>query len=188
MKENPLTPGEKEAFKRLKKEAFPPPGLVDRISGQLLEEGLIRKSKQNRPVLKSLLAVAAAVLLFLGGILVEKWQSGITIDPQNGFMMVLLEGKEFKPGDPAEMAEEYGRWRKNIGEKGNKILGQELKNETVLINKGGQVNILPEQHTDRITGYFILEAASMEEAITIAQNNPHLQYGGSIQVKAFRVR
>ena len=109
----------------------------------------------------------------------------IMIEPTKGYMLLLHEDKDFAPGDQMEMFEEYKAWMENTFAKGIKITGQELKDEATLV-KGEELKTI---NSDvRTTGYFLVEANSLDDAIKVAQENPHIKYGGSIEVKPYMVR
>jgi hypothetical protein len=54
--------------------------------------------------------------------------------------------------------------------------------------KGEDLQVLSGDEEKRTTGYFLVEANSFEDAIAVAAANPHIKYGGSIEVKPFMVR
>ena len=67
-----------------------------------------------------------------------------------------------------------------------KITGQELQNEAWRLSADGTTNLNNQEV--RTTGYFIIEAATAEEALAVAKDNPHLKYGGTIELKAYMNR
>ncbi|CAE7292101.1 unnamed protein product [Symbiodinium microadriaticum] len=62
-----------------------------------------------------------------------------------------------------EMFAEYKTWMENTFEKGIKITGQELKEEAVVVGNSG--NIQSSTANKKTTGYFILEAETLEAAV-----------------------
>lgn len=184
-----LSPEEQELFKKLSREALPPSALENRIIHELAQEGLIKK-KTGTLLLKWSGAVAASALLFLSGALYERTQlkDAVAIEPSKGYMLILHEDQDFKPGDPMEMFKEYEKWMNDTYRRGVRITGQELKDESVLVQ-----NEKPEDYRNGIaepktTGYFLLEAGSLDEAVSVARENPHTRHGGTIEVKQFMVR
>lgn len=188
MREEHLNENDQRLFDQLEKELQPPAHIEDQLVNQLKFEGHIKESKMNN-IGKIIIGIAASILLFLGGTWYGKSSTNqITITPEMGYMLLLHEDERFTPGEPMEMFEEYAAWMENTFARGVKITGQELANEAVLIRKGAP-NVNQGDETDvRTTGYFILEAKSLEEAIAVAQDNPHVKYGGTVEVKAYMVR
>lgn len=131
-------------------------------------------------------AAAVAIATFFGGYYVGSGENQV-LNPEETYVLLLHEDERFSPGDPRKMFEEYSNWMANAQADGIGIDGQELAPQAVVVSQG---NLTPrdENANNRVTGYFIVEAASMEEAVSIAQNNPHIKYGGSIEVKPFMVR
>ncbi len=185
MNEEPLSNREKSLYEQLSKEAQPPKELEQKIIKNLHHEGLLDR-KPRRNTLPWAVSIAASIA-FIAGIFFEKINSkeAIQINPEKGYMLILHQDDNFHPNDPTEMFEEYSRWTNKTKEAGFKITGQELKNKTIIVDKDG-VSLI---NTSQITsGYFILEAASIEQALGIAKENPHVKYGGTIEVKSFMTR
>ncbi|MEQ9402411.1 MAG: hypothetical protein RIM99_02395 [Cyclobacteriaceae bacterium] len=193
MKEDQLSDTEKNLFERLDREASPPKALEEQLVAALKNEGLLTKSITMNTYLKWAASLAAAVLIFLSGIFYQQSQQtvsavseNIIIEPTRGYALLLHEDENFTPGDPMEMFNEYSMWMENTFARGVKITGQELKNEATIVLTD-QISLADNQNR-RTTGYFLLEADSMEEAIEVAKENPHVKYGGIVEVKAYMVR
>jgi|GEM_PF-1286002 len=190
MREDKLSDAERRLFDSLEKELQPPGSLEGKIVSQLYGEELIQNNKLKKRYMRTILAIAAAVLIFIGGIYVERESSvsPVSINPERGYMLILYEDQNFRAGDPATMAKEYGQWMQNTFARGVKITGQELDQRATVVGNGGQVTRMEPCNEGKITGYFILEASSLEDALVVAKDNPHIKYGGTIAVKSFLVR
>jgi len=177
-------------FDRLEKETTPPARLEESIIAKLKSEGLIMTTRPRFLFLKYAASLAAALCLFFGGMFFESQRSAAPagIDPAHGYMLILHEDAGFKQGEPRAMFEEYSNWMHKTLDRGVKIDGQELKNEAAIVSGDRQVAMLGADAGEKITGYFVIEAASMDEALEVAKDNPHVKYGGSIEVKPFMVR
>ena len=186
MKEEKLSEKEKELFKALRREKTPPPHLEDKVVNKLKENGLIRKKDTIR-IIGWVSSIAASLIMFYLGTIYQQQTNTtmIEIEPTRGYMLILHEDEKFQPGEPMAMFNEYKAWMEGTFEQGVKITGQELKDNTVIVNKNGAKESSGEERT---TGYFILEANSLEEAVKVAEANPHVKYGGSIEVKPYLVR
>lgn len=189
MNEEQLSEAEKRLFQRLEREKAPPKDLEQKIVKQLIDNGEIKKTIVMNTYLKWAASVAAAVLFFMGGSFYGgmNTEEQIVIEPTRGYMLILHEDENFNPGDPMEMFEEYRDWMQNTFASGIKITGQELGNDASLVTTAS-INYLGEEAQTRTTGYFVLEANSLEDAIAVAKANPHVKYGGTVEVKTFLVR
>ncbi|MDW3193108.1 MAG: YciI family protein [Cytophagales bacterium] len=188
MREEHLNENDQRLINQLEKELMPPTHIEEQLVNQLKFEGhIVKENKMN--IGRIIIGIAASILLFLGGTWYGKTTSNqISITPEMGYMLLLHEDEQFTPGDPIEMFEEYAAWMQNTFVRGVKITGHELVNEAVLIRKGKPNEAQGEDAETRTTGYFILEANSLEEALAVAQENPHVKYGGTVEVKAYMVR
>lgn len=179
-----LTPAEKEAFEALRQPVQPDIQLEDRVVNALKKEELIRAGSGWK---QWALRIAASIALLAAGIIIGK----ITYSPmettsQFNYMLVLYEDSRFTPSDPEEMFTEYSKWMTGIQEQGVTIDGQEMKPTSLFLEPdGSQVTTENER---RVGGYFVINAISLDQAIKIAKNSPHLKYGGSIEVKEFMIR
>ncbi len=190
MSEDRLTEQEKALFASLEKTAHPPKGLERKVLGALVDQGLIAENSKTYPIVRWIGAVAASVIFFIAGIIYEKSKNmeQIVIEPTKGYMLLLHEDASFQPGEPMQMFEEYKQWMENTFARGVKITGQELVNEASLVDGQGNVSNLDSSAGKMTTGYFVLEASSLEEALEVAKANPHVKYGGSVEVKKYMVR
>lgn len=188
MSEDKLNKIEEQLFESLEREQQPPAHLEEQLVTQLKFEGHIKSNKMNNLV-KWVAGVAAAGLIFLAG----SWYGqsnnrSLAIAPERGYMLLLHEDENFAPGDPMEMFHEYAAWMDSTFARGVTITGQELVNESILVKSSEPLKFLGNEVDTRTTGYFILEAKSMEEALAVAQANPHVKYGGTVEVKQYMVR
>lgn len=188
MDQEELTPEEQAAFKAMALAKQPPNGLEDKVVAELKKEGLIKKTYKMNNYIKYAAGIAASVIIFFAGNLVGKQTGTVAeIDPLNGYIMILKEDASFKPGDPMQMFEEYASWMNGLYKQGVKITGQELKNEALEVTASATTSLEGDDER-RTTGYFIIETKTEEEALAVVKDNPHLKYGGIIELKAFMNR
>lgn len=188
MDQQKLTSEEQAAFEAMKSAHAPPPYLEERLVAELKEEGLIKNTHSMKTYLKLAIGIAASILLFFAGNYVGKQSVSVeTIDPLKGYIMILKEDANFAPGDPMQMFEEYSDWMNGLYAKGVKISGQELKSEAFQVTST-TTTPLDGIVGERTTGYFVIETPSEEEALAVVRDNPHLKYGGVIELKAFMNR
>ena len=183
-----LTPEERAAFEALAKEKQPPAYLEDQVVAALQKEDLIKTTTTMNVYLRYAMGIAASVLLFFTGNLVGRQAGGdAEINPLYGYMMILKEDARFQPGDPQAMFEEYAAWMEGLYNKGIKINGQELQPNALNVSQETVEPLKPDADS-RVTGYFLIEAKSEAEALAVVKDNPHLKYGGTIELKAFMNR
>lgn len=187
MNHDKLTEQEKELFESLPREVDPPAFLEERITDELRQRGLIKKHRAVGRWLSWSGGIAAGILLFAAGLFYGQLTQNTmnTINPSKGYMLLLHEDDSFQPGEPVAMFNEYSAWMENAEASGITITGQELTPGGTLLSANDSREVDSDKRT---TGYFIIEAGSMQEAEEIARANPHLKYGGQIEVKPFMVR
>ena len=117
-----LTPDEREALDRLPRDAAPPPALEDATVAALRGRGLLRRTHRT-PAIRAGLAIAASLLLFLGGLAIGRL--GELPRPAEGgrprFALFLYEGPEYDQPSPEAMAQrvqEYVAWAREKPENG----------------------------------------------------------------------
>ena len=102
--------------------------------------------------------------------------------------MILLQEEpaqadaEMSPEEIQSIVAKYVAWRENLAGQGRLHGSNKLKDEGgKLMQKAGgttQVTDGPYSETKEvIAGYFVIEAASYEEAVAMCQTCPHLDYG-----------
>lgn len=185
-----LTPQERRAFDNLRK-ASPPPFLEERVVDALKDVNLIRSSAATWwPRLATAgIAVAAALLLMaVGAMMGAKWLSAPQPSPQAEFMLVLRSApRELSATSSDEVmkrVKEYSHWAGEMRKKGMMVGGEKLKDEArVLTVTDGRVSVIESLPDNPIAGYFLIRAQDYRQATAIAQDCPHLRYGGTIEVR-----
>lgn len=102
------------------------------------------------------------------------------------YMALLYESPE-GPGEmsPAEIQaviEKYKAWRDKLGASGHLVDGRKLKDREgrVMRSERGQVRVLDGPYSETkevVAGYFSIEAADYDQAVSLAETCPHLDYG-----------
>lgn len=153
------------------REITPPGPLEDRVVNALRALGLVRHSPHRRAV-RAAMAAAAALLLFAGGFLAgaSRTREPVTSPGTSPRFVLLLHETTAttSTGIPRDvLVDEYRQWARSVSAGGNAIRGERLKAEP--------------GHT--LSGFFVLEAPSLDAARAIAASCPHLKYGGRIDVR-----
>jgi hypothetical protein len=86
------------------------------------------------------------------------------------------------PDEMQQAVQKYIDWREKS------VLSQRLDNDPgrVIRSKGGtpKASDGPYSETkEMLGGFYAIEASSYDEAVKIAMTNPHLEYGGTIEVR-----
>jgi hypothetical protein len=169
----------------LQSELTPSSQVEDRIISRLRDDHLIRPRSQKFRMMERFIAVAACLLFFVSGVLYQK--SRITAAPvvsmsDSTFVLFLLEGAAYQQpqGEPQQLERisAYRNWAIDLRKQGIPVNGTKLRDERELLGKTGE-----ERNDEQISGYFLIDAGSEEEALAIARKCPHLRYGGRIEVR-----
>lgn len=114
---------------------------------------------------------------------------------RNSQYLLLIRGTDFDKGlSPAQLQEVMGRWAvwcDGVHASGKLVGAQPLIPEgKVVSGKGGKTVIdgAFAESKEAIGGYFLLELDTIDEAIAIAQANPLLEYGLTIEVRPVAVQ
>ena len=110
-------------------------------------------------------------------------------ESQNGYMLIFRGTEWYKGLSPEEMqqvADHWTRWFKKLKEQGKAIDGKPLEPQGKIISgkNGRTISDGPfAESKETIGGYFLLDVASLEEAVAIAQECPGLDYGIRVEVR-----
>jgi hypothetical protein len=107
---------------------------------------------------------------------------------QNGYML-LFRGNDWprslSPEETQKVTDQWMAWFKRLTEEGKAIAGNPLEPEgKIVFGKNRAVSDGPfTESKEAIAGYFLLDVASLDEAVAIAQGCPGLPYGARIEVR-----
>jgi hypothetical protein len=95
---------------------------------------------------------------------------------------------DVSPEQMQKVIEKYMAWGNKLRETGLMHAGDKLTDEPgkILRASNGNVRVTdgPYSETKEVLGgYYIIEAASYEQAIERSRDCPHLEYGGTIEVR-----
>lgn len=177
-----LDPRLSRSLQGLRQDAATSPGLEGQVLEELNREGLLR-----RPVGRIGPALGWAALLagvFAAGILVgdRRYGPAETIGGDR-YVLLLLEGPRYRAaGTPdAERARvaKYAAWARDLAEAGRFVEGEKLDMTTERLGEPA----VGRQDGEVVAGFFVIEAASLQEALQVARTIPHLRYGGAVEVR-----
>ncbi len=176
---NDLTAEEARALATLASGPAPPASLEEATVARLAAERLIRSRPGGRG--RTILATAAATLLFAAGLLVGERRAGPAAGASVGRQYVLLlydapvEASRGDAEEPARIAE-YRDWARSLRNRGTSIRGEKLE-------RGGRW-LGPGATGERpLGGFFVFSAPDDAAALAVAKSCPHLKHGGSVEVR-----
>jgi hypothetical protein len=100
--------------------------------------------------------------------------------------------KDVSPNDMQAIVEKYIVWGRKLREAGIIQSSDKLTDEPgrVMRREGGQIRVTDGPYSESkevLGGYYIIEAASYDNAVEHARSCPHLDYGGTIEVREVEV-
>ena len=109
-------------------------------------------------------------------------------DTRPAFALMLYEDARYQApvgeDEHAARVAEYTDWAHKLASEGNLVDGAELLEGGVLMRRdSARREGVPVSEEGRLAGYFVIRAASMEEAERIAADCPHLAYGGTVSLR-----
>ena len=195
--EDDLSRAEAEALASLRGSPDPPEQLEDRVVVNLRQRGLLRATRSSSPLRygKVAASLAAGLALFAAGVAVgsrtavpERLTGGGPA--QARFVLFLYEGPEYQVATEQELPErvdEYRRWAVQLRATGHDVEGEKLKDGGGNLRSdpadGGPIVASGPSSLEILGGYFIVGAASYDQAMTLARSCPHLRYGGRVEVR-----
>lgn len=104
------------------------------------------------------------------------------------FMFLIREDiakvKEMTEEQMEDDIREYTRWVEDLAKSGHFISGDPLESTGRYLTKDKVLTDGPFMESkEAITGYILLRAATMEEAVSLAQSCPVFQTGGAMEVR-----
>ncbi|MGQ0590529.1 MAG: hypothetical protein ACT4N8_13550 [Sphingosinicella sp.] len=145
--------------------------MEERIVVALRREGLIAPPKRRRWVSGVAAAAALIACLAVGAMLIRSGTGG---RPEALYLLALHSGDTYAPAAPGVRASEYGQWARGRSEA--VVDGAELSGHPLILGSASGAK-------SPVSGYFIIRAATAEEAEAIARTVPHLRYGGTVVVR-----
>jgi hypothetical protein len=104
------------------------------------------------------------------------------------YMLLLYDNPagwmKLSPEEMQKATEKYMAWTKKPFTKDSKRLAQDVGR--VIRSQGGKPKATdgPYSETKEILGgYYTIEAPSYDEAVKLTLNHPHLEYGGTVEVR-----
>jgi hypothetical protein len=107
---------------------------------------------------------------------------------QNGYML-LFRGTELRkslsPEEMQKVSQDWMAWFRRLTEEGKAVAGNPLEREGKIVS--GKERVVSDgpfaESKEAIGGYFLLDVATMDEALAIATECPGLPYGIRVEVR-----
>lgn len=166
------------------REVAPPPELEDRVVAALRARGLLA-----RPHRSAWWRVAAALVIFGAG-----WGAGSIRSATNApaadepLFALLLYGAPDDAARENDRIAAYRAWAQGIAASGRRVTGERLEPGAAVLSSSGSVGMGPTTAAAAdagrsLQGFFIVSAASIDEASALARQSPHALAGGTIVVR-----
>jgi len=103
--------------------------------------------------------------------------------------MLLFRGTELRkslsPEEMQKVSEQWMAWFKRLTDEGKAVAGNPLEREGKIVS--GKDRVVSDgpfaESKEAIGGYFLLDVATMDEAVAIARECPGLSYGIRVEVR-----
>ena len=185
MTDDPLPLDEQARVDALPRAIDPPPRLEDRVVRELQARGAL-KPLRPRP---AWLQIAAALLLVISGFTIGRLTAASDASPLQSPERPAIDGRRYlllvygahstTPAEETARVAEYGAWARDEGVAGRLLAGEKLGDTATVL---GNAAAAPPSLADP-AGFFIIRAATPEEASATASRCPHLRHGGTVVVK-----
>jgi hypothetical protein len=109
--------------------------------------------------------------------------------PNNGYLLIFRGTDWYKGLSPEQMQQVFDQWMawfNRLKDEGTAIAGNPLEPQGKIVSgtKGRVISDGPfAESKETIGGYFLLNVATMDEAVAIAQQCPGLPYGVRVEVR-----
>jgi hypothetical protein len=107
---------------------------------------------------------------------------------QNGYMLLFRGNdwiKSLSPEEKQKVTDQWMAWFRRLTDEGKAVAGNPLEREGKIVS--GKNRVVSDgpfaESKEAIGGYFLLDVASMDEAVAIAQACPGLPYGVRVEVR-----
>jgi hypothetical protein len=180
MQDDPLREDEQARFAALPRAVEPPPALEDRVVRELHARGALRPRGPRRAWIQ----IAAALLLVASGFAIGRVTAADVGGPPtpagSRFLLLLYGAQSLTPAEEAARVAEYGAWARTEAAEGRLISGDKLGDQAAVV---GDARGLGSVSLREPSGFFLIRAATLDEAVATASRCPHVRHGGTVLVR-----
>jgi hypothetical protein len=128
-----------------------------------------------------MLAAAASVALFVGGVATERFvfaaeDAGVSTELP-AYLLLLYGGETTAVEAEAARVAEYAGWGRRLADRGQLVAADRLAREEITFGPalaaGGAGPV----------GFFLIRAATLDDARAAGAECPHLKYGGTVVIR-----
>lgn len=186
-------PGIANAFSQHPVDEPPPAGLEEQTVAGLRQRDLLAPQPKTTQqlVARPLVAAALAVAVFSAGLVVGRIVPSTSPASEPRFALLLYGAST--SDDPAlhtARAAEYSEWARKTHATGSVEGGEALASDGVTLrlattDEAAESNAAADMQpgTGELAGYFLVTAPTIEDAVRLARDCPHLKYGGTTIVR-----
>lgn len=188
-----LTVAHREVLRSWGRDWQPPESLRERTVRAVTDEGRPGAIAPRRARRFGAFAWAAAVaaVAFVVGVGIGQRQVRPVPPQAQRYMLLLFESDEYRvPRDEEELRQresEYVAWARRLADGGRFVDGEELSQAGWRYGlDSGRLTRLPPADDPMVgvlAGYFVVGAASEDDAVALLEDCPHLAYGGTVEVR-----
>jgi hypothetical protein len=160
-----------DALRALPREQTPPPHVREAVRQA-------HHRLRRRQIVRRTLPLALAASLILVAFVAGRMTAPSPAPPSGREFAFLLYGGETGGGDPAlgdTRAAEYGRWARELSERGVSVSGERLADQAWVAGD-------PKPANAPVRGFFIVRAPDGAAAVEMARSHPHARVG-TIEVR-----
>lgn len=155
-----------------------PPRLPRALEERILRAQNLRTRGMRRP---ALLRIAAMALLAITCTGVGWWAGARSArapsSPAGTQFLLLLEEAQWPPPAPLARAG-YGEWARQLSERNQYVGAEKLTEESGFrVSQDGRMQPAARATGAALSGWYIVRAASYEEAAALVREGPHLRHG-----------
>jgi hypothetical protein len=167
---------EKTSLASLRRDAAPPPALESSVVGELRSRGLVRAGGSRATWIR-LGALAAGIALFLAGVVVGGRSARPGAPPSPRYLLLLEGADTVSPEEETARVSEYSAWARKEAGAGHLLSGEKLQPDARVLGTG------PSSGSASVRGFFVISAKDDAEALSIANDCPHLRHGGRVVLR-----
>lgn len=159
----------------------------------LSPESMVRFGRQlersrRRPAWATGLKAAAAIALLIAGAALGRLLGGDTpsateVRAGSDYILLVRGDEPDRRFPEAQLVAEYRAWANDLASRGAFVGGEKLADDS-----GRWVSTkersAEEFSRSNVSGFFLIRASSYDEAVDLARQSPHVEYGGILEVRA----
>jgi len=161
-------------------EVAPPEGHEERLVGALRRRGLLRP-RRERAWVPLAAALAGVVVGWLAHTRPAPSRPAASAD-EGLYLLLLSDDPPEGPSIP-ERVRLYSAWAGELAAEGRLEAAKKLTDEGVVVGPSRAAARPQDSAPDRPTGFFLLRAGSLDEAVELARESPHARLGGVVTVR-----